>query len=1111
MLSSRPRRAPRRLPALLTTATAALALVAGGLVGASPAAAATTATDGPGALSHFDQSRKDCVGTSRTTTSKIWFTVANGVLSDVYAPTVDTTNVETMQYLVTDGSTFTDLQQRDTTYTVSSDATGMSCTVTATANSGAYRIVTTYFTDPDRASVVSRVRYQALQPAAAAYRLYVRLDATAGGNGGGGSGNGGADSALVDTSAGRAVPVTYDTVTATNAANRDYAKPTYVALAGNRAFGAVSSGFVGGASDGLTQLDAAHTLTPVSDTAAGGNVEQTAAVTLDDKGAAVLAVAVGDTQAGAVGTATASSSADALAMQKRYVAGWTDYDQKTLKPPAYKLPGLNLTDSIAAARRYFVAANVVKASEDKTFPGAIVAGLGSPWGQAVSAGDPANTYFGSYREVFARDLYQTWSALFTSGDLATARDTVRFLFLRQQQADGSFPRNSLINGRTAPDSFNVQPDEVAFPILMALQSGLGGDATLWPHVRAAADYLVAHGPAFGVERWEEQSGYSPSTIAAEIAGLVAAGTIAAQQGDAASSRVFLATADTYQRSVEGWTVTTNGPLSAQPYFLRLTKNADPNSEYLYNVGNGGPTLDQRSVVDAGFLDLVRLGALSPSDPVLANSLAVVDATIKRQTANGPGWLRYNGDGYGDCVADGTTGCTTLGAPWAPSDKGTGGVWPVLAAERGEYGLLSGDAAGGGALVKAIVAQSAGVGLVPEQVWTGPAVPRAPYGSDPTTASIGFVNGEPNGSTAPLTWGVSALVRIVADLSAGRALEKPTQTTARYVDRQQPSTRLTVTSPADQSPGTGTIRVAGTTVPGATVDVARVATDRLGATTVVTGKADTNGRFSIPVALAAGSNALVVTATAPNGGTASVLRTVFADVVDGTLVYQQVDPTGDDNGPGTYRYPTAGDFKAGAYDLTNFQVYDSGDTVTFRVQTRDLTPTFGSALGAQLVDLYIAQPGVATTSTAASYPQRNHTVNPPWTQLIEAQGFGQRFVDASGATLGTLAISANQISRYITIVAPKSAFGGATPGPGWSIAVTLHGQDGFSADQARGFQATPQDYQFGVCAAGGTSPICAVDPNTVPKVMDTIPPAGVDQATELDPTRGPVVVQGLTLP
>ena len=76
---------------------------------------------------------------------------------------------------------------------------------------------------------------------------------------------------------------------------------------------------------------------------------------------------------------------------------------------------------------------------------------------------------------------------------------------------------------------------------------------------------------------------------------------------------------------------------------------------------------------------------------------------------------------------------------------------------------------------------------------------------------------------------------------------------------------------------------------------------------------------------------------------------------------------------------------------------------------------------------------------------------------------------------------------------------------------LHGQDGFSPDQARGFTPTPQDFQFGVCAAGGTSPICSVDPNTVPKAMDVLTPAGVSQADELDPTTPPVEIAGVPVP
>src|SRR5206468_7104951 len=345
------------------------------------------------------------------------------------------------------------------------------------------------------------------------------------------------------------------------------------------------------------------------------------------------------------------------------------YD-KTLNKPPSKLHGLKAATVDALADEYYLSANVIKASEDKTFPGAIVASLASPWGQAVSAGDPANTYFGSYREVFARDLYEAWTGLMADGDVATARAATLFLFDHQQLPDGSMPRNSLVNGKTAPDSFNTQLDECAYPILMAYQLGLDDPSLYENHIKPAANFVAAHGPSFGPERWEEQGGYSPSTIAAEIAGLVAAAEIAKHNGDGVSAAVWLGVADDFQRSIKGWTVTTNGPLAPR-YFIRLSKTGDPNAAISYNVGNGGPTLDQRSVIDAGFLELVRLGELSPSDPDVAASLPVVDATIGTGTPSGFGWHRYNGDGYGDGAAD--------GHPWAPSGKGTGHLWPALSA------------------------------------------------------------------------------------------------------------------------------------------------------------------------------------------------------------------------------------------------------------------------------------------------------------------------------------------------------------------------------------------------------------------------------------------------
>ncbi len=654
----------------------------------------TIAAPSNGDPSHFDLARKDCLGTARNTTSKVWYTVANGVLSDVYYPTVDNTNLETLQYVVTDGSTFTDLQTRDMTYTAEPvrGSGGMACNVTATAKSGKYEIETEYITDPSRNTVLMHVAFAPHEPG---LHLFVRFDATVNGNGGGGSGNGGADSATVDASTGHPVLISYDTNTATNAANRDYAQPVYEALDGPLTAG--SSGFVGTADD---SIDSTNT------DAVDGNVVQHARVQLADDGTALLALGFGATQNKAVGTAEGSIAGGFDEAFHEYKKGWKHYDDSLNKPPQ-KLKGLQGKTVDELADEYYLSANVLKASEDKTFPGAIVASLASPWGQAVSAGDPANTYFGSYREVFARDLYEAWTGLVADGDLATARAATLFLLERQQLPDGSMPRNSLVNGKVAPDSFNTQLDECSYPILMAYQLGLTGASLYENHIKPAANFVAAHGPSFGPERWEEQGGYSPSTIAAEIAGLVAAAEIAHHNHDDASAAVWLGVADDYQRSIKGWTVTTTGPLAPR-YFIRLSKTGDPNAAISYNVGNGGPTLDQRSVIDAGFLELVRLGELSADDTDVQASLPVVDAKIESNTASGPGWHRYNGDGYGDGETD--------GHPWAPSNKGTGHLWPVLSAERGEQDLATHDNEGAAALLLGMSRFASGVGLIPEQDW-----------------------------------------------------------------------------------------------------------------------------------------------------------------------------------------------------------------------------------------------------------------------------------------------------------------------------------------------------------------------------------------------------------
>src|SRR2546429_2595218 len=189
---------------------------------------ASPASDGPGTVSHFDLARKDCLGTARNTTSKVWFTVANGVLSDVYYPTADNTNVETLQLVVTDGHTFTDLQARDMTYTVEApDSRSLDCRVVSTAKSGRYRITTDYLTDPARNTVLMRIKFHPQEDDNRTYHLYLRYDPSINGNGGGGSGNGGGDPGLLATSTRHALPAALDRLTPSPAGNPNYARPLH--------------------------------------------------------------------------------------------------------------------------------------------------------------------------------------------------------------------------------------------------------------------------------------------------------------------------------------------------------------------------------------------------------------------------------------------------------------------------------------------------------------------------------------------------------------------------------------------------------------------------------------------------------------------------------------------------------------------------------------------------------------------------------------------------------------------------------------------------------------------------------------------------------------------
>ena len=401
--------------------------------------------------------------------------------------------------------------------------------------------------------------------------------------------------------------------------------------------------------------------------------------------------------------------------------------------------------------------------------------------------------------------------------------------------------------------------------------------------------------------------------------------------------------------IKTWTVTTTGP-DGPRYFIRLSKTGDPNAAITYSLGNGGPTVDQRSVIDGGFQELTRLGELPISDPDVQASLNVLDKQISVRPPAGPATTatatsaaKGSADGYGDCYQPSQTSCTTTGAPWPPTDTGTGHLWPNLSGERAESDLAAGQAGSAADLLQAMMNFSSGVGLVPEQAWEDPDLAASPFGSDPATASIGFTDGQATGSASPLTWAQAQELRLIVSLGTGRNVDTPAVTTARYVKNGPPAAlHVTITSPASGSTlAVSSTTVTGTTAPGARCRRHRRHHDRrarLGDQYHRTA----DGSFSATVPVSFGSNVITVSATADGGRSTGYAQVTVTNEGGGTSVLDVTDPAGDDNGPGTYQYPTDPSFVAGSFDLTRFQVLSDGTFAYLRVTLRTLVPTFGAA-------------------------------------------------------------------------------------------------------------------------------------------------------------------------
>jgi glucoamylase len=689
----------------------------------------------PGGEAHWPGAGKQGVGTSNTLESKVWFTLGGGVLTEIYYPTVDVANSEVLQFVVVSGGRV-ETESEDATHRIEVvNQRALTFRQINTAKSGAWTITKTYTTDPERHTLLIEVRFESRAPAAALYIYYDPSLAnsglhdsawTLGGASRRGGGSGGA-AAMLASDAGRTS-----------------------ALVSDATLTEMTNGYLG-TSDGLTQLRraggaAAGRITQQHARAADGNVVQSARVAAARPGQSfTVALGFGAGEEEALGNARASLAKGFARVRGDYERGWHDYLASLRRVEAKYQP------------QFDMAAMILRAHEDKTYRGANIASLSVPWGGGATANEPN---VGGYHLVWSRDLYQVATALHALGDKAGADRALNYLFKVQQKPDGSFPQNSWLDGR--PFWGSLQMDEVAYPLILAYTLGRTDNETWTKHVRPAADFIVRAGPRTPQERWEEKAGYSPSTIAAEIAGLVCAAEIARRNDAGASAAIYLAAADEWARNVERWTATSTGAHGDGNYYIRIAHtDDDPNDGDQMNAGNGGADYDEREYVDAGFLELVRLGIKRADDPLVAKSIAVVDKVLKVETPNGAAWYRYNHDGYGE-MDD--------GRPWNFDGKytGQGRLWALLSGERGQYELALGQRAAARVRLDHMLGFANEGLMLPEQIWDRRDAPNA-----------SFKFGEGTGSATPLAWTMAQFIRLAANLAEGRNLETPDIVAARY--------------------------------------------------------------------------------------------------------------------------------------------------------------------------------------------------------------------------------------------------------------------------------------------------------------------------------------------
>lgn len=699
----------------------------------------------PGIAARWTSSAKSGVGSALSVTSPVWFTLSHGILNEVYYPRVDSACIRDLGLLIVGGDGYLSEEKRDCTSVTKQLEDGVPAfRIVNTSRDGRYRVEKTTLSDPDHPCVLQRITFTPLQGKMSDYQVYALLAPHLV--------NAGTDnSAWVGEQSD--VPLLFAS-----------GRSRYLALGCSMPWRTCSAGYVG-VSDGYQQLVHDGALVPQFQRADSGNVALTGKIEFSDgqeTATLVLGFGQSETEAGSHVLCSLRTGFDLASAG--YSSNWRAW-QEGLEPLDRQ--------SGETGNSYRVSTAVLATHRAVDRPGAVVASLSIPWGATKGDDD-----LGGYHLVWPRDLVETAGGFLAAGDHKEALAILEYL-REVQLASGHWPQNLWLDGR--PYWRGVQMDECAFPILLAdllhRQGYLAGKLfdRFVPMIRSAAGYIVANGPATSQDRWEEDGGYSPFTLAVEVSALLAAAELLEHGGDAPAAQHLRETADCWNEQIENWTFAGDPEICAAVgvagYYARIgglgvtdVASADHGQTLIRNQVIDKSSLPTRDVVSPDALALVRFGLRAPDDRRILDTVKVIDHTLRIELPQGPLWYRYTGDGYGE-KADGN-----------PFDGiGQGRPWPLLAGERAHYELAAGHREMAESLLATFEASSGKEGLLPEQSWDAADVP-----------DLELFLGRPSGSAMPLVWAHAEHIKLLRSLADGSVFDMPPQTVARYAKENTPS-------------------------------------------------------------------------------------------------------------------------------------------------------------------------------------------------------------------------------------------------------------------------------------------------------------------------------------